>query len=111
MQLFFPCFSVNVYRVQFLSDKGRQPLGGKTQTIAQGLISGWDRGKGKGSVSVRGELVICWKQPAHSQISRIRKENLKVEMETRCEEGTEITGGWQEKSVRCQENLFCPPIL
>lgn len=73
---------------------------------------GWDRRKGKGSVRVRGELIICWKQPAHSQISRIRKENVKVEMEARYEEGTkQIREGWQGKSVRFQENLFCPTIL
>lgn len=108
MQLFFPSFSANVYRVQILSDEGRQPMEGKNQTIAQGLISQVGQKEGR----VRGELVICWKQPAHSHISRIRKENSKVEMEMRYEEGTEqIRGEWQGKFIRCQENLFCPTIL
>lgn len=111
MQLFFPSFSANVYRVQVLSDKGRQPLAGRKQTIAQGLISQVGQKEGKG-LRVGGELVICWKQPAHSQISKIRKKDLKVEMETRYEERTEqIRRGWQGKSVRYQENLFCPTIL
>lgn len=111
--IFFQAFQQMFTGSRSYQTKADSPWwGGKTRQLHKVSSHRWDRRKGKGSVRVRGELVMCWKQPVHSQISRIRKENLKVEMETRYEERTEqIRGGWQGKSVRYQENLFCPTIL
>lgn len=55
MQLFFPCFSANVCRVQVLSDEGRQPLRGKNQIIAQGFrLTGGKEGRERAQLGLGG---------------------------------------------------------
>lgn len=85
-------------------------LGGvKPDNCTKSHLTGGTEGRERALLGLGGASYLLETACTQSDLYHQQRE---FEMETRYDEGTEqIRGGWQGKSVRCRENLFCPTIL